>query len=141
MSVSNCGPDFAQVALTESAGCSGCVQRSVCRPDDTEVRLERNILGTAVGGMRTGQKLRLEVDAGALLRMSCMAYLIPACLVLTGAWFAGSLPGESQELAALCGGIAGLWAGGKLLQRFNVDSGAVRVVAGSGIRRSDASAG
>lgn len=76
-------PAVARVRLVAGEHCEGCPASSVCRPDQGD----RRIMEVADPvGVAVGDRVRVCVPGGAVLRASFLVYGLPLLLLLLGVW-------------------------------------------------------
>jgi len=81
---------MAKVRAIRSSSCDGCAAREICKPTGgTEVIIEAiNEIGASVG-----ERVKISMQPGTLLKASFIAYILPL-------------------IGFLAGGIVGKWIGG-----------------------------
>jgi positive regulator of sigma E activity len=136
-------PGQARVHLVAGDHCDGCPASSLCKPDDGDRRIMEvsDPLGTA-----PGDRVRVMVPGGAVLRASFLVYGLPLLLLLVGvflglriwgpdhprgdlySFFLGAgLAALAVPFAARCAGGFGLKEGSvlqpKITEILNADHG------------------
>lgn len=81
--------ETATVKTSRSAACEGCASQGSCmaKGNDMEVRVD-NVAGAGVG-----DRVVIEFDSGALLKVTFLLYVFPVICLLVGA-LAGNAAGE-----------------------------------------------
>lgn len=81
--------ETATVKTSRSAACEGCASQGSCmaKGNDMEVRVDN------VAGARVGDRVVIEFDSGALLKVTFLLYVFPVICLLVGA-LAGNAAGE-----------------------------------------------
>lgn len=97
--------DCAYVSVQRAKGCGRCHEAGGCGGDFEVARCEEFVVDNLFGA-KLGQRVTLEVPAGATLRAAALAYGIPLVLTLLGAAL-GAAYGGSELLTALMA-LAGL---------------------------------
>lgn len=77
------GPARARVRLTAGDHCEGCPASLLCKPGDGDRRI---MDVTDPFGVAVGDRVRVAVPGGAVLRASFLVYGLPLVLLLVGVW-------------------------------------------------------
>jgi len=96
------GPGRAVVAFRRSPACGKC---RFCTAEGKDMLAEVEDLV----GVSPGQRVRVSLPSGALLKASILAYLVPASMFLVGVWGGYALTGS--EWAGLGIGVTALALG------------------------------
>jgi len=108
------GMGRAKVEVSPSGLCSGCELASSCIPAASGNRI---IEVDDPVGVKSGQRVRIELGSGKFLMASFLAYIVPLAVLFAGAIVGFySAPEGSHELRGTIGAVMGL-AAGLLLSR------------------------
>ena len=105
-----------ELRIEEPSGCSACCVSSACAVGSSSGR-SRHI--AVKWQAAPGDRLVLRINPSVLWRIAVMCYLVPALLMLAGAWFVTSVSRFSGDGGALIGTAAGLLLGGVLLRLYD----------------------
>jgi positive regulator of sigma E activity len=109
------------VSVPRETSCCACKSRPVCGASLLQSGSERQLhvsVADQSAGLMPGDSLHLEMSRARLTRLICLAYVVPAILLLAGAAAAGWL-WPSSEMAGVGGALLGLGIGCLLLRRYD----------------------
>jgi sigma-E factor negative regulatory protein RseC len=99
------GSRRAWVKTTRTSACKACASRNSCHLSEDGQEMEVEVLNDV--GAKVGDRIRLGVDSGALMKISFLLYIFPILMMLVGAVIgqkvAPDLAMDGSGLAALCG--------------------------------------
>jgi positive regulator of sigma E activity len=110
-----CGSSAPYIEFSRARGCSGCAATGSCGSALLSGALgaaEMRRLGTGIPlNCRPGDVVDIEIPAPMLVRLTAIAYLGPALLMLCGGWIGAQYLPPGGDAATLVGAAGGLLTG------------------------------
>lgn len=95
----------ATVLLVRSEACGSCPAKAACHAT-SDGNMTMEVINPVAA--RRGDKVEIELQSGALLKASALAYMVPATAVLAGSFAGWTL--ANSDIGAILGAAAGLAA-------------------------------
>jgi positive regulator of sigma E activity len=121
----DCESGQLRVAMERRQGCGACAQKSVCNPasEVNSLTLEMPVKSLHTDSVAPGDQIVVSLGTTTLARMIVLCYLVPAVLMLMGAYLGAATMGEYRDLAGFVGAALGLMVGCGLLRLYDSSVG------------------
>jgi positive regulator of sigma E activity len=121
----DCESGQLRVEMERRQGCGACAQKSVCNPaaEVNSLTLEMPVKSLHTDSVAPGDQIVVSLGTTTLARMIVVCYLVPAVLMLMGAYLGAATMGEYRDLAGFAGAALGLMVGCGLLRLYDSSVG------------------
>ena len=123
--VLGCESGQLRIEMERREGCGACAQKSVCNPapKSNSVMLEMPVKSLQTDSVAPGDQVVVSLGTATFARMIVLCYLVPAVLMLMGAYLGAATMGEYRDLAGFAGAALGLIVGCGLLRLYDSSVG------------------
>jgi len=123
-SIVDTGDGQLLIQFERPQACGSCVSHSICSMQSTGQNPEMLVRLPAANfsDLPPDSKVTVQLPQGGFGRLLALCYLMQPVCMLLGAWFIGTVVGDS-DLAAAAGALAGLAVGCSLLWLYDARGG------------------